>query len=82
METIRKIDTLGRIVIPQHIRQQLNILEGDDFKISVVNGVITVAPHAEICKACGDDTDVKQMGQTFLCGECRGAIEGTLPKAI
>ena len=32
---VRKIDELGRIVLPKELRKSLNINSGDDFQISI-----------------------------------------------
>ena len=34
---IRKIDELGRIVLPKELRKYLNINPGDDFQITIEN---------------------------------------------
>lgn len=34
-ETVRKIDGLGRVVIPMELRQNLNIGENDEMKIYI-----------------------------------------------
>lgn len=39
----RKIDELGRIVIPREMRKQLNINDGDDLKIEIVNDNIVIS---------------------------------------
>lgn len=33
LNIIRRVDDIGRIVIPQNIRKQLNIKEGDPFEV-------------------------------------------------
>ena len=39
---IRKIDELGRIVLPKEIRKSLNINTGDDFQITIENNKIVL----------------------------------------
>lgn len=43
----RRIDALGRVVIPRDVRRMLNIKEGDVMEISVdmENHSITIIPH-------------------------------------
>ena len=36
--TVRRIDDLGRIVIPKEIRRNLNLQEGDPMEIFMVDG--------------------------------------------
>lgn len=39
---IRPIDDLGRIVIPKEYRRQLNLKEGQDLELVVVNDFIVI----------------------------------------
>ena len=41
-KTIRKIDELGRVVIPNEIRGFLNLKEEDDVEIGIINNCIVV----------------------------------------
>lgn len=36
----RKVDTLGRVVIPKSIRDELNIQVGDELEIAMIDGWI------------------------------------------
>lgn len=48
---IRRIDELGRVVIPKEIRRKLNIVEGDPLEISVDADAVSLTPyHADIKK--------------------------------
>lgn len=42
IEIIRKVDDLGRIVIPREIRQKLKIKEGTPMKIYVTEDTIII----------------------------------------
>lgn len=39
---IKKIDSLGRIVIPQALRTRFNIISGDELEIGVIDNYITI----------------------------------------
>ena len=52
----RKLDTLGRIVIPSEIRHSLGLVEGDALDVSVRDGAIVLAPVRERCPVCGGRT--------------------------
>ena len=45
---IRKIDELGRIVLPKEIRKTLNINTGDDFQISIENEKIILQRYLKL----------------------------------
>ena len=49
----RKIDSVGRIVIPAEIRQTLGLVEGDVLDIEVRAGAILLTPLSERCALCG-----------------------------
>ena len=49
---IRKIDGLGRIVIPMEIRNKLNISENDPLEIHVEGTTISVKKYEPDCTFC------------------------------
>lgn len=42
---VRKIDDLGRVVIPAEFRRTLGIQEGDDLEITLEDGQVVVRPR-------------------------------------
>lgn len=42
---IRRIDDLGRVVIPKEIRRKLNIVEGDPLEISIDADAVSFTPY-------------------------------------
>jgi len=42
---IRRIDDLGRVVVPKEIRRTLNISEGDPLEIYVYDGMVCYRKH-------------------------------------
>ena len=42
IKVLRKVDELGRIVIPIDVRKQLGIKEGETLEISIENNKITL----------------------------------------
>ena len=45
---IRKIDELGRIVLPKELRKYLNINPGDDFQITIENEKIILEKYSRL----------------------------------
>ena len=76
---IRTTDELNRIILPKTVCEQLGILAGDKFEVTIQDGDILLKRHELACLACDDDTDVQKIHRTFLCGECRDAVIKTLP---
>ncbi|NLX63218.1 MAG: AbrB/MazE/SpoVT family DNA-binding domain-containing protein [Clostridiaceae bacterium] len=50
---VRKLDSLGRIVLPKSIRKELNINEGDDIEMYVdENGNVVLDKYTPRCVFC------------------------------
>lgn len=59
---LRKIDELGRIVIPKNVRQNLGIEEGDTFEICTEAGNLILVP-------CNERTLATDLRKIFLMHE-------------
>jgi AbrB family transcriptional regulator, transcriptional pleiotropic regulator of transition state genes len=70
----RKIDDLGRIVIPAETRKLFNIREGDQLFISVEGGSIVIRKMTDTCTFCGTDEKVKQFKEKGICAGCRAQL--------
>ncbi len=76
METVmvRKIDDLGRIVLPAETRRLFNIHEGDQLEISVEKDAIVLRKLEATCVFCGSTEDVGEFLGRGICGVCRGKV--------
>ncbi len=76
METgiARKIDDLGRIVIPAETRRLFNIREGDHLFIAVEGGSIILRKLTDTCTFCGSETKVGQFKGKGICESCRAQL--------
>ncbi len=70
----RKIDDLGRIVIPAETRRMFNIREGDQLLISVEGGNIVLKKVTDTCALCGSDENVSQFKEKGVCALCRSQL--------
>src|SRR5207249_4742975 len=49
----RKVDDLGRIVLPAELRRSFDIREGDHVEISVEDDYIVLSKRRSLCTFCG-----------------------------
>lgn len=71
----RKIDDLGRIVIPAETRRLFNIREGDHLYIAVEGGNIVLRKMTDSCTFCGSDHQVSQFKGKGICKDCRSQLD-------
>ena len=67
---VRKLDDLGRVVIPVEMRRQLNISEKDALEIYLEDEAIVIRKHHLECIFCGSVRDVKQFKGRNVCAMC------------
>jgi AbrB family transcriptional regulator, transcriptional pleiotropic regulator of transition state genes len=72
--TTRRIDQLGRVVIPAPLRRSLAIHEGDLLEIGLVEGQLVVRKVEPECAICGRDGNLIDLRDKHLCKECVSAI--------
>ena len=71
---VRKIDDLGRIVLPAETRRLFNIHEGDQLAISVDGDTILIRKLEDTCTFCGSTADVASFKGKGVCARCRAQI--------
>ena len=67
---VRKVDELGRIVLPMELRKTLEIAEKDAMEIYVEGELIILKKYAPSCIFCGQAKDVKTFKGKNICPEC------------
>ena len=72
---VRKVDHLGRIVLPVEMRRQLNISEKDALEIFVQDGSIVIRRHHDECVFCGSVRNVVSIKGRNVCAECISSIK-------
>lgn len=70
----RKIDDLGRIVIPAETRRMFNIREGDHLVIAVEGDNIVLRKMTATCTFCGTSADVTRFKDKGVCSECSSQL--------
>ena len=71
---VRKVDPLGRIVLPKEIRRVMSINEGDSIEIVKDNDVIMLRKYHKGCIFCGGDKSIIEFKGMLVCEECKKAL--------
>ena len=71
---VRKVDELGRIVLPIELRRTLNINEKHSLEIFVDNDKIVLQKYEPACIFCGNADDIVNYKGRNVCAECRAAL--------
>ena len=67
---VRKMDDLGRVVIPIELRRTLEIAEKDPLEIYVDGNMIILKKNEPACIFCGDAKDVVTYKGRNICANC------------
>ena len=67
---VRKVDSLGRIVLPIEIRKILDIKEKDSIEIFIDTDKIVLQKYQPSCIFCGSAEDVVYFGNKRVCPRC------------
>jgi len=67
---IRRIDDLGRVVIPVEMRRVLDIGEREALSISLENNAIVLRRARTGCVFCGAGKDVMDFRGKLVCPRC------------
>lgn len=74
---VRRVDELGRIVIPMELRRTLAIDIKDALEIFTDGDRIVLAKYEPDCSLCGSDRDLVQFKGKNICGACRRQLGKT-----
>lgn len=67
---VRKVDELGRVVIPIELRRTLNIGEKDALEIYVDGAQIILKKYEPACIFCGQAKEVTTFKGKNICPAC------------
>ena len=67
---VRRVDELGRIVLPIELRRTLNIAEKDSLEIYVDGPSIVLRKYQPACIFCDGAKDVQNFKGKNVCSHC------------
>lgn len=67
---VRKVDELGRIVIPIELRRTLEIEIKDPLEIFVDDNQIILKKYSPACIFCGNASNVQRIMNKNICTNC------------
>jgi transcriptional pleiotropic regulator of transition state genes len=67
---VRKVDELGRIVLPMELRRTFNIQKEDPLEIFVDEDAIILKKYEPACIFCGSADEVTQIHGKNVCKNC------------
>ena len=72
---VRKVDELGRIVLPIEMRRTLNIEEKDSLEIYVEDDNVILRKYQATCIFCESTKNLINFNNKNLCPECLKKIK-------
>jgi len=69
-ESIRKIDELGRIVLPSEMRSILGWHSQSKIAITLEGNSVILKGFQDSCFACGSDNEITPIHNKFICKTC------------
>jgi len=75
---VRKVDELGRIVLPVEMRRTLDIAEKDALEIYVEGDTIILRKYQAACVFCDSLRNVISFKGRNVCADCIGKMKAML----
>ena len=72
---VRKVDELGRIVVPMELRKTMDIKEKDPIEIFTDGDSIILRKYVDSCIFCGDSEDVVDFEGKIICKKCLAKLK-------
>ena len=71
---VRRIDELGRVVLPVELRRSMGLEVKDSIEIYVEGDSIILKKFSQSCIFCGSDKNVEEFREKPVCAACRKAL--------
>lgn len=71
---VRKIDNLGRFVIPSELRKLFGLKNNDPLEIFTDGDIIMVRKYSPACIFCGEVGNTFRVGDKLICRRCADVV--------
>ncbi len=71
---VRRIDELGRFVLPAELRKAMGINLGDQIEIHTDGERIVLQKYNPYCLFCGSTEELTSFGEKRICPKCLEAL--------
>ena len=68
---VRRVDDLGRVVLPKELRRVLNIEQKNPLEIFIDGESVILKKYEPHCAFCGDSDDVVEFKSRNICVACK-----------
>ncbi len=72
---VRKVDELGRIVVPMELRKTMDIKEKDPIEIFTDGDSIILRKFSDSCIFCGNNEDAVRFEGKIICKGCLSKLK-------
>lgn len=77
---VKRIDRLGRIMLPAELREQANIQRGDPLSIMVDQDCIIFQKYLRSCLFCGNTENLITFRDKLFCTDCQKNLQAYLQR--
>lgn len=70
----RRVDELGRVVIPNHIRKALELEAKTKVKFEVDGNRVIICKAYPTCIICGNEKDLTEVKGKYVCNDCKSYL--------
>ena len=76
---VRRVDELGRVVVPKELRRRVGIVDDkDSFEIFMDGDSIVLRKYQPTCVFCGETEGLSSYSNKNVCAKCIGEISKNL----
>ncbi|WP_128894937.1 AbrB/MazE/SpoVT family DNA-binding domain-containing protein [Longirhabdus pacifica] len=72
---VRKMDQLGRIVLPKSLRKRYEMNEGEPVEILVQGDHIILEKYRPKCSFCSSVENVMEFNERYICKSCIDEVQ-------